>query len=271
MLVHDKDGVQIYHGDCADILPTLPKVDLIVTSPPYDGLRDYGGDQYEWDKSAGPIADALAEGGVMCWVVGEQVIDGGYSCNALRQCLSFVDDYGLLLHDRIIIESRHLGALTETRFMPTWDYLWVLSNGKPKTFNPLKDKPNASAGRYRITRTSAGRHGDGERAKSRTKPWIVKSHSKRTSIWYYGNGDGNEPYPPGDIHPARMHMSLALDLITAYSNEDDVVLDPFSGSGTTARAAQMLGRKAIGIEIHEPYIDAAIQARFAQPLLWTPE
>lgn len=68
-----------------------------------------------------------------------------------------------------------------------------------------------------------------------------------------------------------MPMPLAKDLISAYSNPGDLVLDPFSGSGTTAYAAQLLGRRAIGVEIHRPYIEAAIEKRFVHQPLFAPE
>ena len=193
------------------------------------------------------------------------VVDGGYSGSSFDAALFFMRQCGLRLHDRIVVDAKRLGAITPKRYFQNWDYCFVLSNGTPKAFNPICDTPNKHAGvkyqRNAMVRTSnykARRQNEGGR--------ITPCHSKRGAIWAYSTGGvSNNPAR----HPAPMPIKLAQDLIRSYSNPGDLVLDPFSGSATTAYAAQQLGRQVIGIEVHKPYITAAIEARFvcAQPAL----
>lgn len=265
--IYAQDGVEFYHGDSALMLPLLPNADLIVTSPPYGGIRDYGGHGWDFNRMLAPICNALSEGAILCWHVGEQVIGGSYSCDAMRQGIAFTEA-GLRMHDRLIIDTNRQGAMAAQRYYQTWDFCWILSKGKPRTFNPIEDIPNRSADRKPQPRTDGGRDTLGlkyDRNGSRYQP---HRYRKRSAVWWYQQGVGHEAFPvDAGIHPARMHMDIALDLIRSYSNPGDLVIDPFSGSGTTARAAQILGRRAIGIEIHKPYIDAGIQGRFAQQIL----
>ena len=83
--VYAKDGVDLYHGDCANILARGDiRADLIVTSPPYDDMREYGGEGYDFERCASPIAASLVEGGIMAWHTNDMIVDGGYSGNSLR-------------------------------------------------------------------------------------------------------------------------------------------------------------------------------------------
>ena len=268
----DRGGVALYHGDSAVLLPALGvKADLIVTSPPYDDMRDYGGDGFDFAAVAPAIADSLADGGVMAWHCNDKVVDGGYSGRSLRQALAF-QELGLRMHDRLIIGSSRQGAWALTRYIQNWDYCWIFSKGKPKTFNPICDKPNSTAGATRMPIKKTGRDANGAKpeityVKIKPRP----KTSKRLAYWYIPAGKGHYARPLGDCHPALMQLPLATDLIRSYSNPGDLVLDPFSGSGTTAYAAQRLGRRAIGIEIHKPYIEAAIERRFVHQPLFAPE
>lgn len=266
MLVYDSHDVKFYHGDCAKIAPQLPPVDLIVTSPPYGGLRSFGGHKWDFYSAAPAIAGVLAPGGVLCWQTNDQIQDGGYSGESFETALWFMKQAGLRLHDRIVADTNRISS-AGNRWVQTWDFVWVLSKGSPKTFNPIMDKPNVSAGATDYKTTGARtREGDIPIVRSKPNGYRIRPYGKRTAYWYYGiSGEERRLY--ADLHPSLMAMPLAQDLIRAYSDAGDIVLDPFSGSGTTARAAQVLGRRAIGIEIHKPYIDAGIQARFRQGIL----
>ena len=140
MLAYDRNGVQLYRGDCADILPTLPKADLILTSPPYDAIREYGGQGFDFQRCAAAIAAALTEGGVMCWHTNDMVENGGYTGSSFDAALWFMREGGLRLHDRIIYHKQgNLGAMAHNRWFQNFDFVWVFSNGKPRTFNPIMD------------------------------------------------------------------------------------------------------------------------------------
>ena len=263
--VHDRDGVRFYHGDSAHILPLIDeKVDLVVTSPPYDDMRGYGGEVECRPAVAAQIVNSLREGGVICWHVNDQVIEGGYSGSSFRQCLHFMDEHGLLLHDRIVVDKIANGYLNRKRWVQIIEFVFVLTKGKITTFNPIDDKPNISAGSTTRNR-AGGRYHDGSMRRFVTAETVVTPEfGRRRAIWEVKPMVGRVETD----HPAPMPFTLARDLVRAYSNEGDLVLDPFSGSGTTARAAQIQGRRAIGVEIHRPYIDDGVSRRFSQiPLL----
>jgi site-specific DNA-methyltransferase (adenine-specific) len=263
---YDYDGATLYHGDCAAILPALDPVDLIVTSPPYDELRDYGGNGFDFERIAEPIADALKPGGVLVWVVSDQVVDGSETGNSFRQALHFMD-LGLRLHDTMFYEIAGARLPDPMRYGHSVDYMFVMSNGKPKTFNPIKDVPvipeNANSGsRHTFRRLPSGE------VEYRDKKTGYNTKAKRTHVWRYGTGiyRSAPDFLRAHEHPAIMPIALARDHIRSWSNECDVVLDPFAGSGTTIRAAINLRRKAVGIEIHEPYCDLTVD-RLAQGVL----
>lgn len=271
MLLYDQDDVQFYHGDCGAVLPQLPPVDLIVTSPPYGGLRSFGGHGWDFYSVAPAIADSLVDGGVMCWQTDDEVVDGSYSGESFRTALWFMDEAGLRLHDRIIVDREFLVGGVVNRWLAGWNFVWVFSRGKPKTFNPIIDRPNSHAGKI-PGGTPAIRDKEGNVSSGGWRNrYTVPDKGKRQGIWRIPGGFGMEMLPTGDIHPSRMPLRLAYDLVKAYSNAGDLVLDPFSGSGTTAQAAMLQRRRAIGIEIHEPYIHAGIAARFSQRPLITLE
>ena len=267
--IYDRNGVRLYHGDSAEVLPALGvKADLIVTSPPFDALRDYGGHAYDFERVAPAIAAALTEGGVMCWHTNDMVVDGGYTNTSLKSAVHFCDELGLRMHDRIILHKQNfVGAMASTRWYQNFDFVWILTKGAIKTFNPIKDIKSKQStkvqyhGGARDGKNSLNKTIKGKRIKA--AEWL-----KRDAVWSVMKG----LHLPGafvsvDYHPAPMPMHWTTDFIKAYSNPGDLVLDPFSGSGTTAYAAQLLGRRAIGVEIHRPYIEAAIAKRFVnQPM-----
>ena len=266
MLYYEHSDIQLYLGDSADILPSLPPVDLIVTWPPYDGIRSFGGHEWDFGRIAPVIADSLAEGGVMCWHTNDMVVNGGYTNSSLKAAIAFCDDYGLTMHDRIIVVKEWLGSMAQNRWHNNWDYVWVFSKGKPRVFNPIRDRKNMNAGnRVSNHRGAGGVRGVDGIAPGTDSVYTIPDYGKRFGIWHIYAGGA----PPAGIeHPARMPDQLAQDLIRAYSNPGDLVLDPFSGSATTPYSALLLGRRGIGVEIHEPYIREAVEKRFRQvPLI----
>ena len=124
--------------------------------------------------------------------------------------------------------------------------MFVICKGKkPSRLNFICDHVNVSAGHTsaRATRSCA------EDRKPTGKTRVVKDVSRRFNVWQVsraGNGTG---------HPAIFPEQLAADHIRSWSNEGDIVLDPFMGSGTTAKVARALNRHYIGFEISAEYCD----------------
>ena len=250
---------KIYNESNLETMKRMPDnfVDLTVTSPPYDNLRDYKGYSFPFEDIAKELYRVTKEGGVLVWVVGDAVIDGGESGTSFRQALYF-QQIGFIIHDTMIYEKN--GAAypandKSNRYSQVFEYMFVLSKGKPKTYNLLKDKPNRWAGSGTFG-TNSERQKDGT-IKERGS-FIVPEFSYRNNIWRINNG---YVYSSEDDiahkHPAIFPEQLAQDHIWTWSNEGDIVYDCFGGSGTTAKMAHKLKRNWILSEISSEYVQIA--------------
>lgn len=253
---------QLYLGDCLEIMPALGKVDAVVTSPPYDGIREYGGSFKGVDCLAviASLSDRLQDGGVLVWNVADQTIDGSETGSSFRQVLHAME-CGLKLHDTMIYCKEGVTFPDANRYHPAFEYMFVLSKGKPKHFHGIKDWPNKWSG-SKMHGTDRLADGSTKRINGHGRP--VPQHGLRRNWWVLKN-----PYTGASGgHPAPMPYAMAADHITTWTMDGDTVLDPFSGSGTTGVACVKLGRKFIGIEIDETYFDIAckrIREAYAQP------
>lgn len=244
-------------GDCLDRLPELAdgSIDLTVTSPPYDNLRTYGGTLNDWtpEKWQAIIRELFRvtkQGGVVVWVVGDATINGSETGTSFRQAL-YAMDCGFRLHDTMIYEKAGTGACgSNYAYWQGFEFMFVWSKDKPAAVNRIADHRNTYAG---------GRSGGGRRAADGSakdkKSRIVPDFSVRTNIWRYSPaGDSRAPQYR---HPAAYPEALARDHILSWSNPGDTVLDPFLGSGTTAKMAIETGRRFIGIERSPEYMAIA--------------
>ena len=250
----------IINANSSEYLREIPddSIDLVVTSPPYDNLRDYDG-QTLWNlevfKSiADQIKRILKPGGVCVWVVGDKVEKGKKTLTSYKHALYF-DEIGLNVYDVIIYEKAGSGPPHPKRYFNTFEYMFILSKGKPKTVNLLKDKPNKWGG-HETYGVVTRREKDGTLTKKERK--TINEFGVRTNIWRYANGKGFSTQDEVAYeHPAIYPEKLVEDHIRTWSNPGDIVLDPFGGSGTTAKIARELGRDWIIIEVSEEYCDIA--------------
>ena len=255
----------IYHQSCVQGMRDMDdgSVDLVVTSPPYDNLRTYN-DSSTWNfnaftEVAHELIRVLKPGGVIMWNVGDAVVDGSETGTSFRQALYFKDS-GLNLHDTMIYQkpsAAYPSSEKSTRYSQVFEYCFILSKGKPKTTNLIKDRENRWAGSTNFG-TPTSRQKDGSLKKS--KKLTVSPLGIRDNIWKITNSRGfgqsnNEVYQ----HPATMPEELARGHIISWSNPGDLVLDPFMGSGTTARMAFREGRNYIGFEIDEEYYNLCLK------------
>jgi DNA modification methylase len=222
-------------------------IDLTVTSPPYDNLRTYNGYVFGFESIAKELYRVTKEGGVVVWIVGDETIKGSETGTSFKQALYF-KECGFNLHDTMIWNKggfTAVGAL-KTRYAQVYEYMFVLSKGKIKTFNPLKDRKN------KITKGSFSKNKrlpDGTIRKSK-KSGNRKEFGQRFNIWELFPTDRSE-------HPAIFPETLASDHIISWSNENDIIYDPFMGSGTTAKMAKVNNRKWVGSEISYEYCQIA--------------
>ena len=253
--VHDK----IYCGNCQEVMASFPDgcIDLVVTSPPYDNIRDYKGyvfGEEVFKEIVCQLYRVMAPGGVVVWVVGDAVIKGGESGTSFRQALGFMAG-GFKLHDTMIYEkntSSFPARRTGKRYTQIFEYMFVFCKGKIKTGNMICDKPNKWAGHTNWGKnTHRGKNGELV-ASGNIKP--VPDFSPRNNIWKYNVGKGfNSKDKESHQHPAIFPEKLAEDHILSWSNEGDVVMDCFAGSGTTCKMAKKNGRRYIGIDASEEY------------------
>lgn len=258
---------QIICGDNCDVLGGLPRdcIDLVVTSPPYDDLRTYGGHSWDFYGVAWQLKRVLKPGGVIVWVVNDATVDGGETGTSWRQAHHF-QTIGLRIHDTMIYQ--HCKPFPEsTRYHPAFEYMFVLSKGAPSTFNCIKDRPTATGGAESVS--TMERQPDGK-IRRPERVFVRNEYGSRFNIWEVpaGWGQSTKDYFAFD-HPAIFPEGLARDHIISWSNEGDIVLDPFGGSGTTAKMARELGRRYISIEVNPEYCEIQ-RKRLSQQLLFGP-
>ncbi|MGB6499941.1 MAG: site-specific DNA-methyltransferase [Thermoplasmata archaeon] len=238
---------QITQGDCLELLPNIGDevVNLVLTSPPYDDLRDYNGFSFNFSSISRELYRVLCPGGCLVWVVADATKNGTETGTSLKQALSFME-LGFNLHDTMIYQKARYVPLTHRRYEQAWEYIFCFSKGKPNSFNPIRIPCLKSGVRPRGTfqHTSNGVN--------------TKCH-KDSPVADYKIAPNIFTYVSQSIkgHPAPFPLQLAIDQISTWTDPCDIVLDPFAGSGTSCLAAKQLGRYFIGLEISEDYCKIA--------------
>jgi len=250
-------------GDCLEVMKGIPNksVDLVVTSPPYDNLRDYGGYKFNFENTAKELFRLLKEGGVIVWVIGDATVNGSETGTSFKQALYF-KELGLNLHDTMIYQKNTYPFPPHTRYYQQFEYMFIFSKDKPKTTNLLRIE---TKWRQKNKHSSTQRNKDG--TTTHLKYETGKDTRIKDNVWLYDCG-----YMRGTKdkiafkHPATFPDKLAQDHILSWSNEGDIVLDPMCGSGTTCKMAKLLNRRFIGIELNSDYCKIA-ERRLAQEVL----
>ena len=235
--------------DCLEGLRTIDDcgIDLTVTSPPYDNLRTYNGYSFDFENIAKELYRVTKDGGVVVWIVGDATIKGSETGTSFRQAL-FFKEVGFNLHDTMIYQKNGTGACGSNKcYWQTFEYMFVFTKGKIKTVNRITTDTTVKQGGSRIK--SNGEKKKEDRVSDNTKKSI------RSNVWLYNVGNANKDDKTG--HPAPFPEQLAYDHIISWSNVGDIVLDPFMGSGTTAKMAKISGRNFIGFELSEEYCNMA--------------
>ena len=262
-----KNRKNIWCGDCKELLKRIPdsSIDLVVTSPPYDNLRSYN-NQNEFTFNdfkivAKELKRVLKEGGVLVWVVGDAVINGSESGTSFAQAL-FFKEIGLNLHDTMIYQKSGFCYPAKKRYHQVFEYMFIISKGKPKTFNSIKDV-ECSCHKEKIRGSCRNKDGIITAKHNHGKGNVIAKYGKRTNIWKILNGFNKSTLDKIAFeHPAIFPDALARDQIISWSNPGDIVLDPFLGSGTVGKACKKLQRNFIGIDINPHYVSIAHERIF---------
>lgn len=263
----------IIEGNCVEVMKNFDEgiIDLTVTSPPYDNLRSYKGYTFPFEEIVSELYRITADGGIVVWVVNDATIDGSETGTSFKQALKFME-IGFKLHDTMIFQKTNpIPQIYRKRYNGIFEYMFVFVKGKcPKTHNPIMvDCLHAG---LELNGTTYKNFSKGEQKREKlANP--VKNQKIKGNIWEYVVGKRQEDQEAKG-HPAPFPCELVRDHIRSWTNQGDVVFDPMSGSGTTARVAVEMGRNYIGIDISHEYCEIArerIKQIETQPALFVVE
>lgn len=243
----------IYNIDCVKGMKLLPDncIDLIITSPPYDDMRDYNGYSFDFDNIALQIHRILKDNGVVVWVVGDRIKNGNRSLTSFRQAIKF-QDIGFKMHDVMIYKKKNTPFMRSNAYTNCYEFMFVLTKKKISTFHPLKTH-TARSGEEMLV---ANKKADGINHKIKG---LLHKEKTLTNIWEYAVGlGGTTNDKEAFMHPAVFPEKLVRDHVLSWSNEGDIVFDPMCGSGTTCKVAKMLNRHFLGMEISSDYTHIAL-------------
>jgi len=255
-------------GDNCEVMRTMPSesIDLVVTSPPYDDLRTYGGHQWDFYGVAWNLKRLLKPGGVIVWVIGDQTKDGDESGSSWAQANHF-KSIGLKLWDTMIWRKTCFSPGDgKYRYHDVFEYMFVFSKGMAKSRNMIRDVPVREGDAGLAYKKTTDRRRDQSNSRKERAKWIQPEFGVRRNVWDVTSG-ANDTDACAREHPAVFPEALARDHILSWSDEGDIVLDPFSGSGTTSKMAKHNGRRYIGIEVNPEYV-AISEKRLAQQVLF---
>lgn len=242
---------KIYNEDCLSTMKKMPSefIDFVITSPPYDEIRNYNGFYFEFEKIAKELFRVLKFGGVIIWVVADATIDGSETGTSFKQAL-FFKEIGFRIHDTMIYYKNNPMPQTGNRYHQHFEYMFAISKGSPKTFNPITE-PTKYHGLANMK--NRGQNGSLDYEK------VLRTKEKKIgNVFFYSVGGGISTKDKiAYNHPAIFPEKLVEDQIKTWTNENDLIYDPFLGSGTTAKVAFLLNRKWIGSEISSEYVEIA--------------
>jgi DNA modification methylase len=248
---------RIYNEDCIETLKRMDDsvLDMTITSPPYDNLRAYNDFSFDLESIITELYRTTKEGGVVVWVVGDATLKGSETGTSFKQALLFMEK-GFRLHDTMIYQKTGTPFPSKVRYNQCFEYMFIFSRGKPKTFNPIM-KSNKTAGAVRHTRKYRNKQGELV-AGFNGKP--IKEMGIENNVWVIKNGMYKSTHDKIAFeHPAIFPEELCEKHIKSWSNEGDIIYDPFMGSGTTAKMAMLNNRNYVGSELSKEYCDVAHQ------------
>ena len=255
LIMLKKHRNKIIESDAIDFMDKCDNeiFDLIITSPPYDNLRNYKGYVFPFEEIAQGCFKVLKQGGVIVWVVNDATINGSETLTSFKQVIYF-HELGLNLHDTMIFKKTNpIPQIYRKRYNNEFEYMFVLGKGKVKTHNPIK-VPCLHAGLELGSTTYKNYSKNDQKRKKLANP--VKKDKVKGNIWEYVVGKKKED-ESAKFHSAPFPFQLAVDHIKSWTNPGDLVLDPMCGSGTTCLAAKALERDFVGVEVSEEYCTQA--------------
>ena len=241
-------------------------VDMIITSPPYDEIRKYNGYKLDLHSVGIEIARILKDGGVCIMVIQDGTKDGRKSGTSFRTIVDWIDNTELSLFETCIYHrSGAPGAWWSKRFRVDHEYMPIFIKGnRPQYFNKEHMKEPTKPEYGKVKKGLGNRNSDGTTIYDKSKSYTLPDLKENGTVFHYKNSSRETPKSSeiGRIklqHPATFPEKLCEDFIKCFSTEGMLILDPFIGSGTTARMAIRNNRKYIGFEISKQYCELAEQ------------
>ena len=236
---------EIYNENCLDTMARMEDnfIDLTVTSPPYDNLRTYNGYSFDFESIAKELYRVTKKGGVLVWIVGDATVKGSETGTSFRQAL-FFKECGFNLHDTMIWSKPNAIPTQSTRYQQGFEFMFVFTKGKLKAFNPIKTESKCNGVKVKKHRAKKEGHNYNEEGY-----YIVSAKKMIDNVWSIANVKNKTK------HKAIFPEKLANDHIISWSNEEDLIYDPFMGSGTTAKMALLNDRYYLGSEISKEYCE----------------
>ncbi len=243
---------KIYNENCLSTLARLPDrvIDMTITSPPYDDLRDYNGYHFPVEEIAEALFAKTKDGGVVIWVVGDRTVNGSETLSSFKHALTF-EAAGFRVHDTMIYAKNNpIPSDCGKRYRQCFEYMFCFSKGQPKTFNPLTQpiKQEKAFKSFRITKV-----GRNDLAHDHVAP----KERKVNNIFFYNVGTSSSKDKIAFEHPAIFPEQLVEDQILTWTDRGDLVYDCFMGSGTSGKVAEINGREWFGSEISAEYVTIA--------------
>lgn len=243
---------KIICDDCVNLMKEMEdnSIDLTITSPPYDNLRDYNGYKFDCKEIAQELYRITKQGGIVVWVVGDKIIKGNKTLTSFKQALLF-QEIGFNVHDTMIYRKKNTPFMRSNAYTNCFEYMFIFSKGTPKTFSPLKEKTVRNGYEMLVHNKSS----DGINRKTLGK---LNKEKTKTNIWEYAVGFGGTTTDKIAFkHPATFPEKLAEDHILSWSNPGEIIFDPMCGSGTTCKMAYLNHRQYIGCDISKEYVEIA--------------
>ncbi len=241
---------QIICGDAVEVMKQMPEdsIDLTVTSPPYDELRNYKGYNFNFEDIAKGLFRVTKKGGVLVWVVGDKIKNGNKSLTSFKQAL-FFQEVGFNVHDVMIYRKKNTPFMRTNAYTNCFEFMFVLTKGKPNVFNPLKVKTIRQG--HEMLPHNKGADGINKKILGELKP-----EKTMANIWEYAVGYGGTTSDKIAFeHPAVFPEKLAEDHILSWTKPGNVVFDPMCGSGTTCKMALLNSRSYVGCDISKEYVE----------------
>lgn len=211
-------------------------------------MRHYDGYSFDAKETLRELHRVMKSGAVCIWVVGDKTINGSKSLTSFRHAF-FAEEAGFNIHDVMIYQKKNTAFMRKNGYTNCFEWMFVFSKGKPKTFNPLMEK----TARHGPDRAQFNKGADGMNTYRKME---LKKEKVRTNIWQYAVGGGSADKIAFE-HPAIFPEKLAEDHVLSWSNSGDIVFDPMCGSGTTCKMAAIHDRHYIGIDVSAEYADLA--------------